>query len=226
MEIERINDSTIKFKISYMDIEERGFTKDEIWYNREKGEELFWSMMEEATMLDEFSIDGPLWIQVQALEKGIEITVTRTQLSSDGQKLEVPINQEKVIQLPIDEKLEQLLEQHMENVDILNGEQEEQSDVDYSFLISFRDIEDVISFSQRLVWEDIETTLYQFEDRYYLYVTCDEFLFEEEEVKLLRSLGLEYGDKTQVTVHRLQEYGNCIIKKEALQVLQQYFTAK
>ncbi len=41
MEIERINDSTIKFYITYRDIEDRGFDRDEIWYNRERGEELF-----------------------------------------------------------------------------------------------------------------------------------------------------------------------------------------
>ncbi|HEY9582407.1 MAG TPA: adaptor protein MecA, partial [Savagea sp.] len=31
MDIERINENTLKLFISYTDIEERGFTKDEIW---------------------------------------------------------------------------------------------------------------------------------------------------------------------------------------------------
>ena len=34
MEIERINENTVKFYISYLDIEERGFDRDEIWYNK------------------------------------------------------------------------------------------------------------------------------------------------------------------------------------------------
>lgn len=41
MEIERVNDSTIRFFITYKDIEARGFEREEIWYNRERGEELF-----------------------------------------------------------------------------------------------------------------------------------------------------------------------------------------
>lgn len=36
MEIERINENTLKFFISYVDVEERGFDREEIWYSREK----------------------------------------------------------------------------------------------------------------------------------------------------------------------------------------------
>ncbi|PAE14386.1 adaptor protein MecA, partial [Virgibacillus sp. 7505] len=64
MEIERVNDSTIRFFITYKDIEARGFEREEIWYNRERGEELFYDMMHEASDRDEFELDGPLWIQV------------------------------------------------------------------------------------------------------------------------------------------------------------------
>ena len=31
MEIERINENTVKFFLSYIDIEERGFTREEVW---------------------------------------------------------------------------------------------------------------------------------------------------------------------------------------------------
>jgi len=66
VKIERINDNTVKFFITYVDIEKRGFARDEIWYNRERGEQLFWQMMDEAHEREDISFDGPLWIQVQA----------------------------------------------------------------------------------------------------------------------------------------------------------------
>lgn len=37
MRIERINESTIKFYLTYHDIEERGFRQDDLWMNRRKG---------------------------------------------------------------------------------------------------------------------------------------------------------------------------------------------
>ena len=49
MEIERINENTVKFYITYVDIEDRGFQREEIWYNRERGEQLFWQMMEDSS---------------------------------------------------------------------------------------------------------------------------------------------------------------------------------
>ena len=47
MDIERVNEYTLKLYISYDDIEERGYSREEIWYNRGKGEQLFWDMIEE-----------------------------------------------------------------------------------------------------------------------------------------------------------------------------------
>lgn len=64
MDIERINENTVKFYISYIDIEKRGFSRDEIWFNRDKSEELFWEMMDEINDESDFEVEGPLWIQV------------------------------------------------------------------------------------------------------------------------------------------------------------------
>lgn len=100
MDIERINEHTVKFYISYFDIEERGFDREEIWYNRERSEELFWEMMDEIHEEEDFPIEGPLWIQVQANDKGLEVVVTKAQLSKDGQKLELPITDGKMKDFP------------------------------------------------------------------------------------------------------------------------------
>ena len=89
MEIERINENTIKFYISYIDIEDRGFEREEIWYDRERSEQLFWQMMDEVNYKEDFNVDGPLWIQVQAMDKGLEITVTKAQLYKNGEQLEL-----------------------------------------------------------------------------------------------------------------------------------------
>ncbi|MGL4821391.1 MAG: adaptor protein MecA, partial [Bacilli bacterium] len=91
MDIERINDHTIRFYISYVDIEERGYDRNEIWNNREQGERLFWDLMEGIDLQDEFLTDGPLWIQVKAHNKGIEVTVTNAQFAIKDDMLDFPI---------------------------------------------------------------------------------------------------------------------------------------
>ncbi|WP_110113381.1 adaptor protein MecA [Bacillus sp. CGMCC 1.16541] len=221
MEIERINDNTVKFYVTYVDIEERGFDRNEIWFNRERSEELFWEMMDEIHQEEEFIAEGPLWIQVQALEKGIEVIVTRAQLSKDGQKFEVPISENKKIDIPVDEKLEALLDPQLSNDD--SKEDEELDDESLQFVVRFQDFEDLISLSHRIQLEEITNEVYHFQGKYYLYV---EFLEEHDETQDLDdvlSIILEYGHESAVTHARLEEYGKEIMKDNALKQVKHYF---
>lgn len=222
MEIERINENTVKFYISYGDIEERGFDREEIWYNRERSEELFWEMMDEVHGEEDFVAEGPLWIQVQALDKGLEVLVTKAQLSKDGQKFELPIPTDKLKDVPVDDKIEELLDQHFNpnhpaDDDLLIEEEA------LEFLLAFKDFEDVISLSNRAGLDDLVTKLYHFEGKYYLYIEFPEDLFEEEEIDDLLSVLLEYGYETQLTIHRVHEYGKEIISNDVFEELRKYF---
>ena len=223
MEIERINENTVKFYISYMDIEERGFDREEIWYNRDRSEELFWEMMDEVHAEEEFAVEGPLWIQVQALEKGLEVLVTKAQLSKDGPKFELPLPNDKLKDLPVDERIEELLD-HQFNP---KGIEDDDStfDDDLEFLLYFKDFEDVIALSKRPGIDSVKTSLYSYEDKYYLYIEFPEQDFEdEEEIDNILSVLLEYGQESTVTVHRLDEYGNKIIGEDVFSVIRKHFS--
>ncbi len=223
LEIERINENTVKFYISYGDIEERGFDREEIWYNRERSEELFWEMMDEVHDEEEFVVEGPLWIQVQALDKGLEVLVTKAQLSKDGQKFELPIPNDKLKDLPVDEKLEEILDQHFspnhsDDDEILLEEET------LEFILAFKDFEDLIMLSKRSGLDNLVTQLFHFEGKYYLYTEFPEDLFEEDEIDDLLSLLLEYGYETQLTIHRIQEYGKEIISEDVFGTLRKHFS--
>lgn len=219
MEIERINDHTVKFYISYGDIEERGFDREEIWYNRERSEELFWEMMDEVHQEEEFMIEGPLWIQVQALDKGLEVLVTKAQISKDGQKFELPIPEDKLKDLPADERIEELLDQHF------NTKNDDEGDYEGSleFLITFNDFEDLIALSNRNILDSLNTRLYSFENKYYLFIEFLEDDFDEDEIDDCLSILLEYGVETQVTIHRIEEYGQLILSEDVFAELRKYF---
>lgn len=220
LEIERINDNTVKFYISYGDIEERGFDRDEIWYNREKSEELFWEMMDEVHQEEEFMIEGPLWIQVQALDKGLEVLVTKAQISKDGQKFELPISDEKLKDIPVDDRIEELLDQHFNTK---TDDDEDSYEDTLEFLIAFKDFEDVISLSNRNILEDLSTRLYTFEGKYYLFVEFPEEDYDEEDIDNSLSLLLEYGHETATTIHRVEEYGKLIITENVFSEIRKHF---
>lgn len=222
MEIERINEHTVKFYISYGDIEERGFDREEIWYNRERSEELFWEMMDEVHQEEEFVIEGPLWIQVQALDKGLEVLVTRAQLSKDGQKFELPVPNDKLKDLPVDDKIEELLDQHF-NPRHSDIDEDMLEDEPLEFMITFHDFEDVIMLANRTGLDDLITVLYFFEGKYYLYTEFPEDLYDEDTIDNIVSILLEYGYETQLTIYRVREYGKEIIEGNVFTEIRKHF---
>ncbi|MFK2825810.1 adaptor protein MecA [Bacillus sp. B190/17] len=219
MEIERINDNTVKFYISYLDIEERGFDREEIWYNRERSEELFWDMMEEIHDEEDFTVDGPLWIQVQALDKGLEILVTQANLTKDGQRIELPLPEDKYQDFPVDDRLEELLDEQFHE----NEEENEMKEPILDFVLSFNDFEDLIQLSKRTDLDELSTQLYSYNNRYYLFVEFPEDMFDEEEVENALSILLEYANESGSTIHRLQEYGKCVMEDDVFQTVRKHF---
>ncbi|UFU00572.1 adaptor protein MecA [Radiobacillus kanasensis] len=221
MEIERINENTVKFYISYLDIEDRGFDREEIWYNREKSEQLFWQVMDEVNYKeDDFNIDGPLWIQVQALDKGLEIVVTKAQLSKDGSNIELPNDSGKPFDIPVDEKIESLLEEKFGSDE---DDYSEYDDESMSFIVAFKDFEDVIQLSHYQTLNDIANKLFHYDNQYMLFIQFDDEKLSEEEQEDMISQLLEFGDETNATVHLLEEYGKTIFEDQALRNIQSFF---
>ncbi len=219
MEIERLNESTIKFFITYKDIENRGFDREEIWYNRERGEELFFEMINEANDIENFELEGPLWIQVQALDKGLEIIVTRGQITDGNVKLEIPVSNEQV-NLPVDENIVDILDDNFVKNKKKENEDEEPELLD--LVIGFNDFEDVIALSHGIEIRGFQNALYHFEGYYYLFVMFTDEFPEDEQDDILSQI-LEFGFESEISIHRIQEYGKEIIIDEALQNLKTMF---
>lgn len=219
MEIERINDNTVKFYISYLDVEERGFSRDEIWFNRDKSEELFWEMMDEVNEEADFVMEGPLWIQVQAMDKGLEVTVTRAQLTKDGEKLDMPDDIEERRRMFSNEDGTSAETEFDEFEPVFN--EPDTKKLEYSFV--FSEIEELLPLSRRLQFVPLETSLYHFEGKYFLHVSFDEILHSDDDIKDHVSVFTEYLQISPVTIHRLEEYGKEIFKDDALSNVLHYF---
>ncbi|WP_174612801.1 adaptor protein MecA [Virgibacillus ihumii] len=231
MEIERINENTVKFYISYIDIEDRGFEREEIWYNRERSEQLFWQMMDEVNYKEDFNVDGPLWIQVQAMDKGLEIVVTKAQVSKNGENIELPTENGSTIDISVDDKIEDMLDHKFgENKGKSAKDDNEDEDGNLSLIVKFDDFEDVIQLSHYFDGfdEDVENSLFHYKGDYYLYVeftTDDEEDEEDDRQEDLLSQIFEFAHDTDVTVHLLEEYGKQIFADNTLSQVRNHFPA-
>ena len=218
MRIERVNESTLKFYLTYTDIEARGFKRDDLWTSRKKGEEFFWSVMEEVNQEEDFFFDGPLWIQVHAFDKGIEVVVTK----SKNDDLQLP---EDDSDLNIDEKVNDFINNSMhsdsELRDLLMRASEESTE--QFFIVHFDDLEDVIQFSYHNYEDvDIEDLLYMYEGKYYYYVEFDDHMSEDAIHSYIAHL-LEYANETQISNEQLDEYGKIVMSHNVKRQVKQYF---
>ncbi|MBE1557158.1 adaptor protein MecA [Sporosarcina limicola] len=219
MEIERVNENTVKFFLSYIDIEERGFTREEVWYNREKSEELFWEMMDEVNDESEFEVEGPLWIQVHAMSGGIEVTVTRAQMTEDGEPLDSPFgmgDSRKMFQ-PNSGMFDELEDEYPD----INGE----TLAWLENMFVFNEFDDLIPMASRMAVYDVQTSLYSFEDKFYLYLEYDTETMEDARKTDLFSVLSEFGAPSNMTIHRIKEYGNVIMESDVFTKVQHYFGA-
>ncbi|WP_339251276.1 adaptor protein MecA [Sporosarcina sp. FSL W8-0480] len=213
MEIERINENTVKFYLSYIDIEERGFTREEVWYNRDKSEELFWEMMDEINDETEFEVEGPLWIQVHAMNNGIEVTVTRAQVENND------------VGFGMDES-----DKHFDpdpslftNPEQLMNELSDEPVVWTSDMFVFDEFENLIPLAKKVPAYAVQSSLYSYENKFYMHVNYDESKMDDDAKLDYCSIVSEYGSLSQVTIHRLEEYGKVIMESDVLKTVDKYF---
>jgi adapter protein MecA 1/2 len=225
MEIERINENTVKFYISYMDIEDRGFEREEIWYNRERSEQLFWQMMDEVNYKEDFNVEGPLWIQVQAMEKGLEIIVTKAQVSKDGENIELPSDYEQDEGDQAEKKIENMLEDKFGSS---KKKQTKDNEENLWIIVSFKDFEDVIQLSHYFSQSrgTINETLYFHGGKYYLYLEFSQAVLDDHIQENLISQVFEFAEDSDVTIHFLEEYGKVVFENDTFSQIRSYFPAR
>ena len=217
MRIERVDESTLKFYLTYTDIEARGFKRDDLWTNRKKGEEFFWSVMEEINQEEDFFVDGPLWIQVHAFDKGIEIVVTK----SKNDDLHLPEDNAFNIDEKVNDFINNSIQDDTDIRDLLMRAAEAPSE--QFFIVKFNDLEDVIQFSYHEYDEvDIEDLLYMYEGKYYYYVEFDDHMSEDAIHSYIAHM-LEYADETSISHELLDEYGKIIMSHNVKRQVKQYF---
>lgn len=221
MDIERVNENTLKLFITYNDIEDRGYSREEIWYNRAKGEQLFWDMIDEVNTDDYFDVEGPIWIHINASEVGLEIIVTRAHILKDGETLDGHSNydDQKEMLGPFDEVGEELLSQLSQFGDLDESELFIDTDI---YVYKFKDIDELIPVAKRMTVDAVDSSLFKYEDNYYLvvdYANADEELNRHDKNAVIK----EYLRPSNFTIHRLEEYGEKIIEFNCFETIRKYF---
>ncbi|MDM5154113.1 genetic competence negative regulator [Bacillus sp. DX1.1] len=196
MRLERLNYNKIKIFLTFDDLSERGLTKEDLWKNAPKVQQLFRDMMQEANKELGFEADGPIAVEVFSLQaQGMVVIVTKEKSEAD---IEDDFRDEFIeMQVTLDES------EHI--------------------LYEFATFEDVITLANRLY--NLGVTggkLYAWDGRFYLWLEEETPLLKADIIAILA----EFGNSSTVTIYRIMEYGKELMDSQAIQQIYHYFVSK
>ncbi|MCD8901711.1 adaptor protein MecA [Staphylococcus gallinarum] len=235
MRIERVDDTTVKLFITYSDIEARGFKREDLWTNRKRGEEFFWNMMEEINEEEDFVVEGPLWIQVHAFEKGVEVTISKSKnedlvnMSDDddeNEQFDYQVNELLSQTFEQDDSLEELFDQRQQQKtnEQPKGRKERKPQDVRTVIVKFDDLEEVIEFAYHndTKTDEFEDLLYSFNNVYYYAVHFDATV-DQETINDSYSQLLEFAYPTDKTEVYLNDYAKIIMSHNVAAQVRRYF---
>ncbi|MBO8154928.1 MAG: genetic competence negative regulator [Bacillaceae bacterium] len=92
MRLERLGENKFKIFVTFDDLKERGFTREDIWHNLPKAHQLFQEMLFEASDELGIDLDGILMVKVHLLQaQGMLIVVTQDDDVVDDEYIEMKV---------------------------------------------------------------------------------------------------------------------------------------
>lgn len=203
MEMEHINENTIRVTIENEDLAARGITFLDLLGNQKEIENFFYSILEEVDVADEFEGSDAVTFQVMPKGDSLELLISKNLFNEEVQQMDFT-------QLEGDEIGEFLKKQIQEDF------ADEPSN---TAVYALRDMEDMILLAKEVFLERVVTNLYQYKGHLYLTVaSLEEELSEDEQAVLL-----EFAEQTNVTPEVLEEYGKLLMEQTALETTRYYF---
>lgn len=217
MEMEHINENTIRVLIGHEDLEERGVSFLDLLGNHKEIENFFYSILEEVDIEEEFRGSEAVTFQVLPKGDGLELFISKNLPDEEMiQAHDGPIDSDDVSEF--------LRQQMMDDYDEPKDAEDEPVKADKSRAIFvFDDFEQMIQLAQDVRLESAWTDLYLFDEKYYLSVHFWLENLNQADVENQIARILEFSKKSDRTADALSEHGKCLMERNAIERTRFYF---
>lgn len=243
MEMERINDDTIRVLIGNDDLNERGIRVLDLLGNHKQIESFFYSILEEVDVDHQFQDNDAVTFQVLPNRNGLELFISKNSeslqdtitkatqspnQSGDHDDMQDDVSdylKRKLMQTDTDSTDKSQGVQHNQTKDTndLDPYIEDPETPTKEFVLAFNNFEDVISLAQLFRPEGLASNLFKYQDKYYLELV---FFVDQSSAGVIKddvAVALEYGNQTKVTADVLLEHGEKVMSNAALETVRHYF---
>ncbi|MFC6347545.1 adaptor protein MecA [Vagococcus carniphilus] len=225
MEMERINENTIRVSIGNDDLAERGVTFLDLLGNQKQIESFFYSILEEVDVDEQFQETDSVTFQVLPNHDGLELFISKNLPMNDDDNLNMM--QDNVL----GDGFTDFLKEHIAGngklkEDVLDEEIDflgESLNNVFETIFRLEYFETMITLAKNIQLQNVFSYLYKFKDEYFLRVSF--FTEENNEAQVKNDMAqlYEYTSKTNVTTDILDEYGEIIMDRNALELTRYYF---
>ncbi|MFC4772245.1 adaptor protein MecA [Enterococcus hermanniensis] len=213
MEMEHINENTIRVIIENEDLAERGITFLDLLGNHREIESFFYSILEEVDIEDEFKSSEAVTFQVLPKNDGLELFISKNLSPEDISKMNDSTEFET-------NDFDQLIRQQI----LANSEMVEEEPVDNRVRVfQLNSFEDMIELASYHFLDEAWCDLYLLNEKYYLQVVFDPEVYGDYALADVTAEILEYTQDSAVSTEMLDEYGKLLMRRDAIEITRSYF---
>jgi adapter protein MecA 1/2 len=228
MEMEHIDDHSIRILIRDEDLKQRGINLIKMISNQKEAEKFLFTVIEEFKLYGKFKkTDQVIFHLIPSIkfQNTVELIVSygETQRTKGPLKFfeQLKKSSNKISDnkrpLPLDENTQSSLPLPVE-------ERTRENYIEHShFVLELADFESVIKMAKKIKLCEIPTNLFKMKQKYFFHVDFTMDKFEFKEIENEKSKLLEFGKRSRLNLETLQEHAKPLIEQNALQTLQSHF---
>ena len=188
MEMEHINENTIRVMIGHEDLEERGVSFLDLLGNHREIENFFYSILEEVDIEDEFRSSEAVTFQVLPKGDGLELFISKNlpneeMLQNDEDSLD-------------SDDVTEFIQQQILNNEVEESDERISDEIEHQAIFAFDDFEQMIQLANNVELESAWTDIYLLDDVYYLVVHFWMENLSQMDVENQIARVLEYAEKS------------------------------
>lgn len=227
MEMERINENTIRVLVDSNDLEERGIKILDLLSDHKQIQDFFYSILKEVDSTHQFQDNDSVTFQVMPTGNGLELFISKNdQVNAMGDGRNDAITdyiRQSIAQRRKDESSTNEADESLKADDYpISGN--DSDTLTKLVVVRFDQFEDLIQYAKVAEDNNVVSELYKYNDQYYLtlqYLITDENT--DEEIKNQIALAYEYGNATNIASDCLAEHSKKLMEISALHLIQHYF---
>ena len=243
MEMEHINENTIRVLIQGEDLVARGITFIDLLGNHQEIESFFYSILEEVDVEEQFIGSEAVTFQVLPKGDGLELIISKNLSPDEMTPYEIFTDQftdDELLSIFTEAEEAQHQEEAVEELlSALNTKQDNDKEVGKrkakkkkieekipevarKYVFALMNFEAAIYIAASVILDDAQTSLYMLKDHYYLSVRFTDDLSETLIKNSVAHIS-EFARLVEITEEVLFEHGQAIMSEDALGTINKYF---